>query len=109
MAENSRKIRLARLLRPRSIAACGGKEAAQVVRQCLDLGYRGKIFPLHPSKRSVCGIPCFKKIEDLPEPPDAVFLGVNHRLSITLTQNCKKWAPVESSATPQDSAKRRRN
>ncbi len=90
MDENSRKIRLARLLRPRSIAACGGKEAAQVVRQCLALGYTGKIFPIHPSKNSVCGIPCLKKLEDLPEPPDAVFLGVNHRLSITLTQKLQK-------------------
>lgn len=90
MAENSRKTRLARLLRPRSIVACGGKEAAQVVRQCLALGYRGKIFPIHPSKSSVCGIPCLARLEDLPLPPDATFLGVNCRLSIELTQKLQK-------------------
>ena len=85
-AISTREARLARLLRPRSIAACGGKEAAQVIQQCLKMGYRGKIFPIHPRKKSVCGIPCFASVKDLPVPPDVAFLGVNHKLSIELTR-----------------------
>ena len=76
--------RLARLLRPQTIAAVGGKEAAQVVYQCLAMNYKGSIFPIHPTKKEVHGIRCYPSLEALPSAPDATFLGVNHRLTVKL-------------------------
>ena len=81
--------RLARLLRPRTLAAVGGKEAAQVVRQCKAMNYQGGIFPVHPTKKEVHGIRCYPSLEALPCAPDATFLGVNHRLTVELTRELK--------------------
>ena len=78
--------RLARLLRPRTVAAVGGKEAAQVVYQCKAMNYQGSIFPIHPTKKEVHGIRCYPSLEALPVAPDATFLGVNHRLTVELTR-----------------------
>ena len=78
--------RLARLLHPRTLAAIGGKEAAQVVYQCLAMNYKGSIFPVHPTKKEVHGIRCYPSLQALPSAPDATFLGVNHRLTVKLTR-----------------------
>ena len=82
--------RLARLLRPRTLAAVGGKEAAQVVYQCLAMGYEGSIFPVHPTKKEVHGIRCYPSLEALPAAPDATFLGVNHRLTVKLARALRR-------------------
>jgi len=76
---------LERLLRPASIAAIGGLQASRVVEQCQLMGYQGEIWPVHPSKTEVHGIPAFKSVEDLPGAPDAAFIGVNRHLSVEVT------------------------
>ncbi len=79
-------MRLERLLRPKSIAAIGGLQAARVVEQCKLMGYEGKIWPVHPNKSEVHGIPTYKSVEDLPGNPDAAFIGVNRHLAIDLVR-----------------------
>ncbi len=81
--------RLERLLRPRSIAAIGGKFADRVVEQCQLLGYEGDIWPVHPSKTEVHGLPVYPHIEDLPSAPDAAFIGINRELSVEAVQALK--------------------
>lgn len=68
---------LDRLLRPRSVAVVGGRAAAEVVRQCRRLGFDGALWPVHPERDTVEGLPAYRTVSDLPAPPDAVFLGVN--------------------------------
>ena len=68
---------LERLLRPGSIAAIGGLQASRVVEQCQLMGFKGDIWPVHPSKKEVCGLPAYTSVEDLPGSPDAAFVGVN--------------------------------
>lgn len=70
---------LDRLLRPRSIAVAGGRAAAEVVRQCRRLGFAGAIWPVHPDRDMVEGLVAYRRLADLPAPPDAVFLGVNRQ------------------------------
>ena len=74
--------RFARLLRPRSIALIGGREAAQVARQCDAWGYKGDIWPVHPEREQVEGRPVFRSVLDLPRPPDAAFIGVNRHAAV---------------------------
>lgn len=69
--------RLSRLLAPRSIAVVGGAPAERVVQQCLKLGFEGPIWPVHPKRTDLAGVPCVPTLDDLPGVPDAVFLGVN--------------------------------
>lgn len=73
---------LRRLLSPRSIAVVGGAPAERVVSQCLRLGFDGPIWPVHPSRAQIAGLDCAATLADLPEAPDAVFLGINRHASI---------------------------
>ena len=73
---------LSRLLAPRSIAVVGGAPAERVVAQCLKLGFDGPIWPVHPTRAHLAGVPCLTSLDQLPGVPDAVFLGVNRHLTI---------------------------
>lgn len=73
---------LGRLLRPRSVAVMGGGWSANVLRSLKKSGYKGRIYPMHPSKAEVEGLPAYRDLADLPEVPDAVFIGVNRDLTI---------------------------
>ena len=74
--------RLERLLRPRSIAVIGGREAEGVVTQCDRLGFAGEIWPVNPRRAEIGGRPCFASVDALPGAPDAAFVGVERRKTI---------------------------
>lgn len=76
--------RLERLLRPKSIAVFGGVQAAAVVRESLKMGCTGTIWPVHPSKETVEGVRAYRSVADLPEAPDAAFVGVNRHLALEI-------------------------
>ena len=69
-------VGLDRLLRPRSVAAIGGREAEKVVLECKKVGFDGPIYPISRSRPTMAGVPSLGSIADLPEPPDAVFLAI---------------------------------
>ena len=74
---------LDRLLRPASIAVVGGGAwCASVVEQCCKMGFAGDIWPVHPKRAEIGGVPAFARLEDLPGAPDAVFIGVNRHATI---------------------------
>ncbi|MEM8791825.1 MAG: acetate--CoA ligase family protein [Pseudomonadota bacterium] len=73
---------LSRLFRPRSIAVIGGGWGLEVVAQCQKMGFEGTVWPVHPTRDEIHGIPCFKRIEDLPAPPDAIFIGINRHATL---------------------------
>lgn len=76
---------LERLLRPRSIAVVGGGAwCDSVIEQNQKIGFKGHIWPVHPQKDVVGGLPAFKTLADLPEAPDATFIGVNRTATIGL-------------------------
>ncbi len=82
-------MRLERLLRPKSIAAIGGLQAGRVVEQCRLMGYQGEIWPVHPTKKEVHGLPAYPSVEALPGSPDAAFIGVNRQLSIDVVKQLR--------------------
>ena len=71
-----------RLLKPRHIAIIGGRDAVTVAGECARIGFAGPLWPVNPKRREIAGHPCFARIEDLPEPPDAVFLAVPRAAAI---------------------------
>ena len=73
-----------RLLRPRHVVVMGGKWAEAVIVSCREMGFDGQVWPVHPSREDIGGYPCFASIDDLPEAPDAVFLGINRHASIDI-------------------------
>ena len=78
----SRREDLGRLLSPRSIAFVGGTIAEMALNRCLSMGYEGKVWAVNPHRATLSGQVCYASISDLPEPPDAAFIGVNRELAI---------------------------
>lgn len=75
-----------RLLRPRSIAVLGSGWAENVIEQCGKMGFHGPIWPVHPKRATVGGLPAYPSVGDLPAPPDAVFIGVNRFATVEVVR-----------------------
>lgn len=82
--------RLERLLRPRSIAVFGGREAAAVIAQCEKMGFAGDIWPVHPTKPEIAGRKAYASVAELPGAPDAAFVGVNRFATIDIVHALKE-------------------
>ena len=76
-----------RLLKPRSIAVFGGAQAQEVIHQSDLMGYKGEIWPVHPKKTEILGRTVYRSVEDLPESPDAAYVGVNRYLTIDIVRD----------------------
>ncbi|WP_084962566.1 acetate--CoA ligase family protein [Thermoactinospora rubra] len=70
---------MTRIFRPRSVAVVGasnetGKIGNSVMRNLVNGGYKGQIFPINPKAPQVLGLPAYKSIADVPHEVDvAVF------------------------------------
>lgn len=78
---------LRRLLRPRSIAVLGSGWAENVIEQCRKMGFDGPIWPVHPKRDTVGGLTAFPGLANLPEPPDATFVGVNRHATVEVVRD----------------------
>ncbi|WP_112312139.1 acetate--CoA ligase family protein [Pseudogemmobacter bohemicus] len=81
--------RLDRLLRPRHIAVLGAGWAVNVIDQTRKMGFDGPVWPIHPSKPEIGGLKAYASIADLPEAPDATFIGVNRFATIDVTRDLR--------------------
>ncbi len=75
---------LSRLLRPKSIAVMGSVWAENVIEQCRKMGFKGPVWPVHPTKASIGGLQAYATLADLPGVPDATFIGVNRHLTVDM-------------------------
>ena len=76
---------LERLFYPRSVAVVGAGDNPLLVNGrslmfMLRHGSRTKILPVNPNRDVVQGIPCFRRIADLPEVPDVAVIVVGRKL-----------------------------
>jgi len=76
-----------RLLNPRTIAAFGGANAQEVIRQSDLMGFKGEIWPVHPKKTEILGRKVYRSVGDLPGSPDAAYVGVNRYLTIDIVRD----------------------
>jgi acyl-CoA synthetase (NDP forming) len=73
--------RLRAALDPRSVAIIGASEnpnkvGGRPVHYLDKFGFKGKIFPINPSRPEVQGYRCYKSLADLPEAPEMVIVAV---------------------------------
>ncbi|MCB2138396.1 MAG: acetate--CoA ligase family protein, partial [Rhodobacteraceae bacterium] len=73
---------LSRLLRPRHIAVLGSGWAVNVIDQCRKMGFKGPVWPIHPTKSEIGGLRAYPSIAELPDAPDATFIGVNRHATV---------------------------
>ena len=88
--DGDRTAALRRLFSPRHIAVFGGNAAAEAIRQCRKLGFSGEIWPVHPRKESVEGLPCFADVASLPDAPDASFIAVPREATVEIVGELAK-------------------
>ena len=75
---------LSRLLQPRSVAVFGGAWAVNVIGQLQRAGYAGEIWPVHPHRSEVGGLPAYSDVGNLPASPDASFIAVNRKGAVEI-------------------------
>lgn len=66
-----------RLLRPRSVAFIGGGLSPVAMQLCVQGGFDGAVYAVHPRAEGA-----YRSVADLPEAPDAAFVGVNAKATV---------------------------
>ena len=78
---------LKRLISPKTIAVFGSRGADCVIRETQKMGFKGKIWAVHPHRDTLEGLDCYKSVQDLPGVPDAAFVAVNADAAIEITSH----------------------
>ncbi len=73
---------LERLLAPRQVAFIGGRALDAVIANCEALGFDGDIWVVNPRHEQIAGRRCYPSVADLPQAPDAAFVGVGWEATI---------------------------
>ena len=77
--ENEVLVSMKRIMQPKSVAVIGasnenGKIGNSVMKNLINGGYKGQIFPIHPSAEEIMGHKAYKSVKDVPQEIDtAVF------------------------------------
>ena len=85
--------RLEAALDPKSIAIIGASEnpnkvGGRPVHYLDKFRFKGKIFPINPSRTEVQGYKCYNSLADLPEAPDMVIVAVAGDNAIGAVEDC---------------------
>jgi len=72
----AQKVNFERLIKPKHIAFVGGVDAEIAIGEAKRAGFKGFIWPVNPRRDQLGGHKCFQTLEDLPSPPDAVYLAI---------------------------------
>src|SRR3954447_21341025 len=85
--------RLRAALDPKSVAVIGASEnpnkvGGRPVHYLDKFGFKGKIFPINPSRQEVQGHKCYPRLADLPEAPEMVIVAVAGDNAIGAVEDC---------------------
>jgi acetate---CoA ligase (ADP-forming) len=85
--------RLKAALDPRSVAIIGASEnpnkvGGRPVHYLDKFGFKGRIFPINPSRTEVQSHRCYKSLDDLPEAPDMAIVAVAGDNAIGAVEDC---------------------
>jgi acetate---CoA ligase (ADP-forming) len=80
------------LFNPSSIALIGASESSSRARAIFnnlrEFGYRGKIFPVHPTRDEAFGLKCYPKVTDIPDIVDAFIIAIPRDQVIPALEGC---------------------
>jgi acyl-CoA synthetase (NDP forming) len=85
--------RLKAALDPRSVAIIGASEnpnkvGGRPVHYLDKFGFKGRIFPINPSRQEVQGYKCYKSLADLPEAPEMAIVAVAGDNAMGAVEDC---------------------
>jgi len=81
------------LFNPNSIAVIGasttrGKLGNDVMRNLIDSGYQGRIYPINPKAGEVLGLKAFRSIKDVPADVDVAVIVIPARFVLKTVEEC---------------------
>jgi acetyl coenzyme A synthetase (ADP forming)-like protein len=99
-------LSLHHLFCPKSVAVVGAardekKVGHIILSNIIDSGYKGKIFPINPRAKKVCGSSCYSSILDVPGDIDLAIIVIPSVLVMGVLEQCSKknvkWSIIISS------------
>ena len=81
------------ILKPRSVAVIGasrhpGKIGYMVVKNLIDGGYKGRIYPVNPNANEILGLKCYPSIKDIPDEVDLAVIVVPAPIVKSVIKDC---------------------
>jgi acetyltransferase len=78
---------------PKSVAVIGapsktGPGALNNVENMLQYGYEGRIYPINPKVKEICGLKVYPSVLEIPEPVDLVVISVGRDRALSLFEEC---------------------
>lgn len=91
--QNSNEHFLYRFLEPESVAIVGASNNPSrinyyLVANLVNLGFKGKIFPVNPKEKQIMGLRAYPSVKDIDEPVDLAVIGVSHALVPRVLKEC---------------------
>jgi len=86
---------LSSLFIPRSIAVVGAsrdptKVGHTVLKNIINSGYRGKIYPVNPKADEVLGLKCYKSVSEIPDEIDLAIIAIPAPRVLKVAEECGK-------------------
>ena len=78
---------------PKSVAIVGashkkGKVGYEILKNMIDAGYEGKVFPVNPKPQPIEGLECFPDLQSIGQTPDLVIVIVPAKIVPAIMQQC---------------------
>jgi acyl-CoA synthetase (NDP forming) len=78
---------------PNSVAVIGAssiptKIGHVIVKNILDSGYPGRVYPVNPMEGEILSLPCYLRVRDIPERVDMALIAVNWQAVLTVLNDC---------------------
>ena len=82
-----------RIMRPKAVAVIGasneaGKIGNSVMKNLINGGYQGTIYPIHPKEAEIMGIKAFKSVKDVPADIDTAVFAIPSKLVAGALKEC---------------------
>src|SRR3990167_1595519 len=80
---------------PESVAVVGaseskGKVGCAVIKNIIDFGFTGKIFPVNPKSKKIFGLPAYASISDIKDKIDLCIMIISPRAILESIESCGK-------------------
>jgi acyl-CoA synthetase (NDP forming) len=84
---------LARFFEPESVAVVGASNNPMrvnyyLVANLIKLGFRGRIYPVHPTEKEILGLKAYPGVKDIPETVDLAVIGVSYAVTPEVLKEC---------------------
>ena len=78
---------------PKGVAVIGassnpGKLSHGILKNLIQYGYQGAIYPVNPGSKEILGLPCYADIQDVPDPVDLAVIILPSQMIAAVIKDC---------------------